>query len=116
MSITEAIKVNTGKPTFIHGVDYEIAIEWPNDGQLFFAVVRESHGELELMTIVGAHSSTEANPEGIVFTLGLWEVEGRPAELARLLSTMDETTAERVREILEMSCKDLTANTELLSA
>jgi hypothetical protein len=111
----DSIKSKTGRTTVHHGADHEIPLEFLGDGQLFFTVVRESHGELELLSISGAHSSTETNPEGIEFVLEVATVEGSPLELDRVLSAMDETTAERVRRILSMPLDELTANTMLLS-
>lgn len=94
--------------------DHEVHIEFPGDGQLFSLVVRESHGELELLTISSAHSSTEANPEGVDFTLDIPLLDATPA-LGRRLAAMDEQTAERVREILDMPLADIVSTTALLS-
>lgn len=94
--------------------DHEVHIECSGDRQLFIVVVRESHGELELLTVSGAHSSTEANPEGVEFTLDIALLDATP-ELGRRLAAMDEQTAERVREILDMPLADIVSTTALLS-
>lgn len=109
------IQGKTGRTTFLHGADHEVPLEFTSDGQLFLTVVRESHGELELVSISGAHSDTESNPEGVEFVLDMGTVEDHPTALARALAAMDETTAERVRYIIDMPLDELTANTMLLS-
>lgn len=95
--------------------DHEVELEFPGDYQLFFLVIRESHGELELLTISGAHSSTEENPEGVDFTIDMQMVELDSGLLSSQLAEMDEETADRVRYTLGMSLDDLMRGTMLLS-
>lgn len=110
----DTLKLTPWGAPYIHGADHEVCVEFPSDGQLFFVVVRESHGEVELLTISSAHSSTEANPEGVEFTLDITLLD-TPLALGRRLAEMDETTAGRVREILDTPLEDILSTTALLS-